>query len=168
MNTTIVIAILSPILLTTGGIISWLIKAKREELQNSEAMSREFKIATYKTLLEPFIATLTFTISQKDKDKEISKIKTLAYKKAIFDMTTFGSDEVVKMFSQIMQTFFHSDKHIEDEQYGIRLVAQISELLLQIRKDVYSSKTDLKRSDMIEFMLTDIEETRDSINDYKW
>uniref|UniRef100_UPI00404925DA hypothetical protein n=1 Tax=Fulvivirga sp. TaxID=1931237 RepID=UPI00404925DA len=171
MNTTLIIAILSPILLTTGGIISWLIKAKREDSLNEEAKSREFKIETYKKLLEPFIATLTFTLPDKQKEKEINKITSLEYRKTVFDMTTFGSDQALKIFSQIMQTFFHSEKYKEEngeysEEYGIRLLALISELLLQIRKDIYSSKTKLDRADMIEFMITDIEETREKINKY--
>lgn len=62
MNQTLIIAISTPILLTIGGIISWAIKAKREEALITEAKSRDYKIETYKLLLEPFIATLTFTI----------------------------------------------------------------------------------------------------------
>ena len=79
MNQTLIIAILSPILLTVGGIISWIIKSKKEEVINSEAKSREFKIETYKILLEPFIASMTFTLSEKVKQREINKLKTLEY-----------------------------------------------------------------------------------------
>jgi len=83
MNQTILIAILSPILITIGGIISWVFKAKREEYLNSEAKSREYKIETYKKLLEPIIATLTFTLPEKQKQKEINKITSLEYKKLL-------------------------------------------------------------------------------------
>ena len=99
MNQTLIIAILSPILITIGGIISWMIKSKKEEVLNAEAKSREFKIETYKTLLEPFIATLTFTLPEKVKQKEINKLTTLEYKKTVFDLTTFGSDESIKIFN---------------------------------------------------------------------
>jgi hypothetical protein len=171
MNNTLLIAILTPILLTTGGIISWFIKAKREDSINIESKSREFKIETYKKLLEPFIAALTFTLSEELKEHEINKITTLDYRKTVFDLTTFGSDEVLIIFNKIMQSFFHSDKYKNEngelsEEYGIRLLALISELLLQIRKDIYSSKTNLKRSDMIEFMITDIKEQKERINNY--
>lgn len=171
MDTAILLAILSPVLLTTGGIITWLIKAKREESINAEAKSREFKIETYKKILEPFIASLTFTLPEKQKEKEISKITSLEYRKTVFDMTTFGSDQALKIFSKIMQTFFHSEVYKDDngqysQEYGIRLLALISELLLQIRKDIYSSKTKLRRSDMIEFMITDIEENKTKIDKY--
>ena len=72
MNQTLLIAILSPILITIGGIVSWILKSKKEEVLNAESKSREFKIETYKKLLEPFIATLTFTLPEKIKHKEIN------------------------------------------------------------------------------------------------
>ncbi len=170
MNQTLIIAILTPILLTIGGIISWVLKTKREESMNSEAKSREYKIETYKLLLEPFIATFTSTLSQKVKQKEINKLKTLEYKKAAFDLTTFGSDEAIKIFNKIMQTFFHADKYKDENgeyttEYGNRLIALICEFLLQIRKDLYSKKTKLERSEMLEFMITDMEKTKHIINE---
>ena len=170
MNQTLIIAIFTPILLTIGGIISWILKAKREESLNTEAKSREYKIETYKLLLEPFIATFTFTLSEKVKQKEVNKLTTLEYKKAVFDLTTFGSDEAIKIFNKIMQTFFHSDKYKDENgeytpEYGNRLIALISEFLLQIRKDLYSKKTKLKRSEMLEFMITDMEKTKHIINE---
>lgn len=169
------IALLSPVLLTLGGIVSWNIKAKREESLNIEAKSREFKIDTYKKLLEPFIATLTFTLPDYKKQKEINKMLTLEYRKTVFDLTTFGSDEVLRLFNKIMQTFFHDEKYkdnfLEEEsdgvdEFGIRLLALLSELLLHIRKDIYSNKTELKRSDMVDFMITDIDQYREKINKY--
>jgi len=70
-----------------------------------------------------------------------------------------------------MQTFFHSDEYKDENgeynnEYGIRLLALISEFLLQVRKDIYTKKTKLKRSDMIEFMITDIENTRNTIDNH--
>lgn len=172
MNQTLIIAVLSPILLTVGGIISWIIKSKKEDVLNSEAKSREFKIETYKILLEPFIATMTFTLTEKVKQREINKLTTLEYKKAVFDLTTFGSDKAIQIFNKIMQTFFHSDIYKDENgeytsDYGNRLIALLSELLLQIRKDLYTKKTKLKRSEMLEFMITDMEQTKDIINEMK-
>ena len=137
MNQTLLITILSPILITIGGIVSWILKSKKEEVLNAETKSREFKIETYKKLLEPFIATLTFTLTEKVKQKEINKLTTLEYKKAVFDLTTFGSDKAIQIFSKIMQTFFHSDEYKDDDgnyahEYGNRLIALVSELLLQL------------------------------------
>lgn len=173
LNDTNLISILSPILLTIGGIVSWLLKSKKEETLNAEIRSREYKIQTYKTLLNPFIATLTTTILEKNRQKEIDKIKTLEYKKASFDLTTFGSDRAIKIFNKIMQTFYHSDEFRDDngnfdkENYGNRLIALMSEFLLVIRKDLYKSNTKLNRSEMLEFMITDMRESAKQINDMK-
>ena len=172
MNQTLLIAILSPILITIGGIVSWILKSKKEEVLNAESKSREFKIETYKKLLEPFIATLTFTLPEKVKQKEINKLTTLEYKKAVFDLTTFGSDKAIQIFNKIMQTFFHSDEYKNEHgdygpEYGNRLIALISELLLQIRKDLYTKRTKLKRSEMLEFMVTDMKTTERLINEMK-
>ncbi len=149
MSQTLIIAILSPVLIAVTGLITWAVKAKREETLNSEEKSRQHKLETYKKLLEPFIAILTFTLDEKQKAKEVDKITTLEYKKAVFDLTTFGSDEAIRTFTKIMQTFFHSEKYIKQDgsyqnEYGTRLVALLSELLLQIRKDLYSKRTKLK------------------------
>ena len=173
MDNTLIIAVLSPILITIGGIISWLIKSKKEEVLNAEAKSREFKIETYKTLLEPFIATLTFTLPEKVKQKEINKLTTLEYKKAVFDLTTFGSDKAIQIFNKIMQTSFHSDEYKDENgeyepEYGKILLALISELFLQIRKDLYTKRTKLKRSEMLEFMITDMKMNERLINEMKF
>ena len=168
MDETFIIAILSPILLTIGGIISWILKSKKEEILNAESKSREYKIGTYKILLEPFIATLTFTLTDKVQQREINKLATLDYKKAVFDLTTFGSDKAIQIFNKIMQTFFHSDIYKNEQggytnEYGNRLIALLSEFLLQARKDLYSKNTKLKRSEMLEFMITDMKETERTI-----
>tara|TARA_B100000787_G_C16059608_1_gene234963 strand:+ start:90 stop:611 length:522 start_codon:yes stop_codon:yes gene_type:complete len=172
MDQTLLISILTPILLTVGGVISWFLKAKREESLNAETKSREYKIKTYKLLLEPFIATFTFTLTEKSKQKEINKLTTLEYKKTIFDLTTFGSDEAIRIFNKIMQTNFHAEEYKDENgeytpEYGNRLIALISEFLMQIRRDLYSKKTKLKRSEMLEFMITDMEKTKHIINKMK-
>lgn len=172
MNQTLLLAILSPILLTVGGIISWMIKSKKEEVISAEDKSREFKIETYKKLLEPFVATFTTTIPQNIRRKEIDKIKSLEYKKTVFDLTTFGSDNAIKVFNKIMQTFYRMDEYKDGQgeystEYGNRLIALLSELQLQIRKDLYSKRTKLKRSEMLEFMITDMDKTEQIINKMK-
>ena len=72
-----------------------------------------------------------------------------------------------------MQTFFHADDYKDENgnytsEYGNRLIALISEFLLQIRKDLYSKRTKLKRSEMLEFMVTDMKMTEHVINDMKF
>ena len=160
MGTNLIFAILSPILLTIGGIISWLIKTKKEELHTQEEKAREEKLKTYEVLLEPYIIAFTFTISEKDKEKGINKIKTLEYRKAAFNLMTFGSDEVVRSFNKIMQGFYTAPSDMDKSELGFSHLKNFSELLLVIRKDLYAKNTKLKRSEMLEFMMNDLEKYR--------
>lgn len=166
MDSGILIAIISPILLTIGGLVTWILKAKREELLTQEEKSREFRIRTYETLLEPYYAIFTFTLPDQKKDREIQKIASLDYKKAAFNLTTFGSDEVVKAFNKLMQSFYHkkSDDYENKNDWGIMMLTVFSDFLLAVRRDLYSKNTKLKRSQLVEFMITDIEDYRKTID----
>ncbi|WP_374361973.1 hypothetical protein [Cloacibacterium sp.] len=168
MDYKLLISLLSPILLTIGGIISWFLKAKREELLSIEEKNREKKIKTYETLLEPYIYALTNTINEKERDKGIAKMLTLEYKKAAFNLTTFGSDEVIYSYNRIMQLFFNKDENQDSNEYGIKLITYFSDLLLNIRKDLYSKKTKLKKSNLLEFMMTDINKYKGKIDNFKF
>lgn len=162
MDNGLLIAIVSPILLTVGGLVTWIIKAKREELLTQEEKSRDFRIKTYETLLEPYIGLFTFNLPDHKKDKEIQKIGSIEYKKAAFNLTTFGSDEVVKAFNKLMQSFYHkkSDDYENKNDWGIMMLTVFSDFLLAIRRDLYTKNTKLKRSQLVEFMITDIEDYR--------
>jgi hypothetical protein len=167
MNSTLIIALLSPLLLTFGGLITWFFKSKREDILLAEEKTRDFKVKTYETLLEPFIIVFTFTLNEKEKQKGINKLLSLDYRKAAFNLTTFGSDEVVKSYNRIMQAFFNiksEDFADDDEEYAVIMLTHLSDLLLNIRKDLYTKKTDLKRSEMLAFMINDIEKHQYRIN----
>jgi hypothetical protein len=169
MNNTLLIALLTPILMAFTGIITWYIKTRKEEILNIELRSREFKIKTYKALLEPYVALWITSLSQEQKQNEIKKVLTIEYKNTIFDLMTFGSDEVINIFNKIMQTAYHQESYKKkgmnmQDEYSIRFLSLFSELLLRIRKDLYSKKTKLQRSEMIENMITDIENYKEQIN----
>lgn len=170
MDKTLIIALISPILITIGGLISWFFKSKREDILLAEEKTRDFKIKTYETLLEPFIVVFTFTLKENQKQKGINKLLSLEYRKAAFNLTTFGSDEVVKSYNRIMQAFFNiksEDFEDDDEEYAVIMLTHLSDLLLNIRKDLYTKKTNLKRSEMLEFMINDIEKHQFRINNTK-
>lgn len=113
---------------------------------------------------------MTFTLSEKVKQREINNLQHWNIRRLY--LTTFGSDKAIQIFNKIMQTFFHIDIYKDENgeytsDYGNRLIALLSELLLQIRKDLYTKKTKLKRSEMLEFMITDMEQTKEIINEMK-
>ncbi|MEP3373416.1 MAG: hypothetical protein ABJL43_01390 [Maribacter dokdonensis] len=168
MSQTILVALISQIIIFIGGILTWYFKSKREDRLIAEEKTREYKIKTYETLLEPLIILLTFTASEKDKLIGKKKMHSVEYKKAAFNLGTFGSDESVRSYNNLMQAFFNidSDKMVKESKklYPLIVMTFLSEFLLCIRKDLYSKKTKLKRSETLEFMINDIENYSDSIN----
>lgn len=168
MENTIILAIASPILITVGGLVTWFIKSKKDDFLLAEEKSREFKIKTYEELLEPFITVFTFALPEKEKQIGINKLTSLEYRKAGFNLMTFGSDDVVRSYNKIMQAFFTIDSKDKDaEEYAIIMLSLISDLLLNIRKDLYTKKTKLKRSEMLEPMINDIKKYEEIINNRK-
>jgi len=159
MTDTVLITILSPILLTVGGILTWFLKSRKESLLLIEERSREKRMNTYKEILDPFIVLITPTASKNEKEKATNTISSSNYKKAAFDLITFGSDETVRCYNSMMQYVFNGQNNDT-----VELLRLFTDLILNIRKDLYSKKTKLKRSEVLEFTLTDIEKYRKSID----
>ncbi len=163
MTEPIALAILSSVLVTVSSLITWFFKSRKEELVNQELKVRENKIQVYETLLEPFIGAFTNTLSEKEKQEYINKLLTIEYRKAAFNLTTFGSDQVVTAYNKIMQDFFNPPES-EKNEIGIIHLKNFSNLLLMIRRDLYSKRTKLRKSQMLEFMINDIKNYKEVIN----
>lgn len=167
MDNALIIAIISPVLITIGGLFTWFLKSKREDILLADEKTREFKLKTYESLLEPFYILFTFNLSQKEKDKGVNKMLSVEYRKAAFNLMTFGSDDVVKSYNKLMQAFFNiksEDFQDDGNEYAVIMLSALSDLLLNIRKDIYTKRTKLKRSELLEFMITDITKHQNRIN----
>lgn len=143
----------APILVIIGGLITWFFKSKKEDLQAIEERAREKRIETYNELLNPFIIMFANNTNKIIKDKAISQIGSVEYRKASFNLMTFGSDEMVNAYNNMMQSFFKN----ESENNPKLTMQKFAGFLLSIRKDVYDKNTKLKDWDMLKFMITDLE-----------
>lgn len=150
---TLIAALGAPLLVFMGGLISWFLKTRKEDLQAIEERALERRIETYNTLLHPLIVMFANKSNKKLKDKAIASIGSVEYRKAGFNLITFGSDEMVNSYNNMMQSFYKSEVEI-DPKMSMRKFAAF---LLSIRKDVYNKNTKLKDWDMLKFMITDIE-----------
>lgn len=164
MSNETLLALLSPILITIGGIASWLIKSRREDLIATEERARESRKEVYKILMDPFVAALTSTASQSERQKRINRLTSIEYKQAAFNLITFGSDEMIRSFNKLMDFFYHNELDKGNKAETIELLRVFTDFLLSIRKDLNTNKTKLKRSESIEFMLTDIKDYREAID----
>jgi hypothetical protein len=143
----------APILVIIGGLITWFIKSKKEELMEIEKRSLEKRIETYNTVLSPFIMLFSNTKNPKVNEKALELITSVEYRKASFNLMTFGSDELVTSYNDMMQGFFKGENDT-DTKGSLKKFAQF---LLSIRKDVYNKNTKLKDWDMLRFMIKDLD-----------
>lgn len=160
--------ILLALLPILGGLVIWFFKAKREESFLIEERAREYKIKTYETLLEPFIGVFTNNLPKHEQEKHFKKLLSLEYRKAGFNLMTFGSDEVIEAYNKLMQYFYKDEApdttSLSHEEIPYKWLRLFAALLLTIRKDLYTKNTKLKRSQILEFIIKDIETVRDKID----
>lgn len=168
---TVITAIIIQIVIFLGGLITWYFKSKREDRIIIEEKSREYKIKTYETLLEPIIVLFTTSVTNKQKEIGGDKLLSVEYRKAAFNLGTFGSDEAIRAYNRLMQAFYNIDSSKMDEKdknmFPLLMMTFLSDFLLCIRKDLYSKKSKLKRSETLEFMIKDMENYSKAIDSLK-
>ena len=142
------------LLLIIGGIATWFIKSRIEELRAVEARLREERRRTYRDLLEPYIR-LFAELRVGGTEKAIKQITSFDYRKTAFELVLLGSDEVVRAYNDLMQYTYRADR--TESQHPYRLLTLWGELLLQIRKSLVSKRTRLKGLDMLKSSITDID-----------
>jgi len=149
----IIVGLGAPVLVAIGGLISWFFKSRKEELQTIEERALERRIETYNQILHPIIVLFSSRANKKMKDKATEEIGSVEYRKAAFNLITFGSDEMVNSYNDMMQSFFKN----EAENDPKTTMKKFAKFVLSIRKDVYNKNTKLQEWDMLKFMITDIE-----------
>lgn len=143
----------APILVFIGGLISWLLKTRKEELQAVEQRALERRIETYNKIMNPLIIMLSNKTDEKTKNKALDEIISVDYRRAGFNLVTFGSDEMVNSYNNMMQSFYKGEA-TDNPKLVMRKFASF---ILNVRKDLYNKNTKLKEWDMLKFMITDIE-----------
>ena len=148
-----------PLLMLVGGIITWIIKSKIEELHAIEEKLREDRRKIYIQILDPYIRLFSGLKNQNREKirKEVTrKIISYEYRKIAFELNLFGSDEVVRAYNELMQHTYKA------ESIGERDPKKIMHLwgnfLLEIRKSLGNKKTTLDEIDMLRGMITDIDQ----------
>ena len=146
----------APTLMIIGGIITWLIKSKTEELKSVQEKIQKQQLDTYAQILEPIIRLFS-GLKGDDKDTQIAmkKIQSFDYRKTAFDLNLFGSDGVVKAYSDFMQYIYKMEK--QEEKNPLEMLEYLGKVILEIRKNLGYKRTKLKEVDMLRFMITDID-----------
>ena len=148
--------ILGPsLLIVIGGLITWVIKSKIEELKATEEKLRGERIKIYEQILDPYIQLL----SNLEKSEEAMKrITSYEYKKTSFNLYLFGSDSVVRAYNQMMQYAFKSENSKTQEPR--KWATLWGKFMLEIRKSLGNKGTKLSHFEMLEGWIKDIEKVK--------
>ena len=149
------IQILGPsLLIILGGIITWIIKSKIEELRSIEEKLLEERRKIYINILEPFILIFAGVTPGKIKEAQ-NIISSDEYRKTGFLLNLYGSDNVIKAFNDMMILAFSSEK--TESRDPLAMMNKLGKFLLEIRKSVGNKKSKLKNIDMLRSMLKDLD-----------
>ena len=147
--------ILGPsLLMALGGLITWFIKSRIEELRAIEEKLRDTRREVYGKILEPYIA-LFADIKGQGQAKAAQKLASEEYRKAAFDLSLFGSDSVVRAYNALMSHVFEAER--KGQQDSRELMGRWGGLLLEIRRSLGNKRTKLHEIEMLRGMVKDID-----------
>ena len=144
-----------PLLMLIGGIITWLIKSRIEELQATEEKLRVERQKIYSEILEPIIRLFS-DIDGQGKKQDTNKILSFDYRKTAFNLILLGSDEVVLSYNAMMQ-YIYKTTDTGQTIDPFKMLKLWGCVLLEIRKSLGNKRTKLNEIDMLSFMIKDIE-----------
>lgn len=141
------------------GLISWIIRSKREESQVMRIKLDEERRKAYSEILSPFIRVLANVKGGEGATKAVKTIlsEVEKFQKNRLDLTLFGSDNVVRAHNAFWEYAYKGETDENKEQRGITFIMLWGKLLLEIRKDVGNKKTQLDERDMIKWLIKDID-----------
>ena len=142
------------LLMVLGGIITWFMKSKIEELHATEEKLRKERRNIYAQILDPYIR-LFADIKGKGPDEALKRITSYNYKKTAFDLNLFGSDKVVLAFNNLMIHAYKAEATGNKDQKG--MMRLWGKFLLEIRKNLGNKNTKLNEFDMLRAMVKDID-----------
>jgi len=147
-------ALAPSLLMVVGGMITWLLKSRVEELRAAEENLRETRTKAYWNILEPYITLFTDT-SEKGRASVLKTITSVQYRRTAFELCLLGSDDVVRAYNRMMQHVYEAER--TDQQNPNEIMRLWGGLLLEIRRSLGNKRTKLKELDMLRGMIKDID-----------
>lgn len=141
-----------PALLALGATFSWIVRSRIEDLRQAERDLADERRGVYDRVLEPFYIQMT----QHDGDPTkvaaavAEALKSPTYRRAVYELTLFASDEVVQAYGDIM----NNQAHAQPENPTVLW----ARLFRAIRKSVGNKGTKLTLAEMVRPSIIDIDD----------
>ena len=139
------------------GVGVWYFQHNVESIRRERERLQESRRKIYLDLLSPFISLLSNTDDSGEKKEAMSKIISTEYRRTVYEIGLFGSDDVVLSFNEILQYFFKLERSGESAEAGV-VMKHWGSLLLAIRRDLGAKGTKLVDKDMLRSHIKDIDE----------
>lgn len=153
--------LLLPMVMGFGGLITWFIRSRIEELRAIETTLREKQREVYMEILDPYIRLFANMASGKGIGQSMKKMVSYEYRKVAFELNLFGSDKVVQAHNSLLKLGYAAEKSgVQDTKVMMKVWGK---LLLEIRESLGNKKTKLKELDMLHAIIKDAEEIWDSL-----
>lgn len=137
-----------------GGIISWVVRSRTEELRLARLKLREEQRKIYAEILEPYIR-LFAGLKEQEIQEAMKKITSYEYRRVAFELNLFGSDSVVRAYNNLFAYAYSAESSgKQDPKEMIRLFGK---LLLEIRRSLGNRHTKLNELDMLRAMIKDLD-----------
>jgi hypothetical protein len=135
-----------------GSVITYYFQSKIEEIQQIKRELRDERREIYIKILEPQIRLFSGLKNESEMKKAIKAVQSYEYRKTAFELNLFGSDDVIRANNEFMQFSFKGKETAENPN---QIIILWGKLLLEIRKNLGSSKTELTEEDMLKSHITD-------------
>ncbi len=137
-----------------GGLVVWYFQSRAEKLRKLEEGLRERQIELYGKALDPYFRVFAGLNDQRAQARVLADMKSVDYRRTIFHLSMFGSDDVVRAFNAMMQFTYKLETSPSDPRELMRLWALV---LLAIRRSAGNPDTKLAEWDMLAATIKDIE-----------
>lgn len=143
---------------TIGGLVVWFVQSRAEKLRRMEESLQDRRLTLYAEALDPFFRLFANSSDARTQAQVLSKIKSYEYRKTVFHLTMFGSDEVVTAYNKMFQHIYRSETQGQNPRELMRLWAGV---ILAIRRSGGNPDTKLDEWDMLSAQIKDIGTLRD-------
>lgn len=150
----IVLSIAIPII---TAVVVWVLRDHLDSIRQEREKLNSERAKAYEDILNPYIKLFAASKQgSRSLEKEMDSMMRDGYHERLFKMSIFGSDGAVRAYNEMMQTLYRAenssqvDAHVAIEQLGF--------LMLEIRRDLGSKRTELMSTEMLESLITDMSE----------
>lgn len=140
-----------------GALVVWFFQSRAEKLRKLEESLHDRRLKLYSDALDPLIRMFAGLGDAKAQAQVLRDIKGYQYRKTVFDLTMFGSDDVVRAHNAMFQHIYKSETEGQNPREMMRLWASV---LLAIRRSGGNPDTELDEWDMLTSTIKDIDTLR--------